>query len=151
MWNFIQDIAFNYDGSIKWVGLMILLAIGGVLLMFLSAIIYWIVEAIGFSIAPSQYETGKVHNKYYKPESNGVGIGTAINSNGQSSPVVTITHDSDSYIIEYKPNNSLKKYRIETNEEIYDALELGDNVKAYYKISKTWGGFKFTGWFEKIG
>lgn len=141
MWDFIH----NYDGSIDWFTLIFLLVVCVVILFVVLVIIGFIVEAIGFAMAPYQHEKGIVTNKYYKGESVHPGFG--LTSGGQTA--ITISFDDEEFIIEYKSPDG-KKYRIETVQEKYDALEIGDKVKAYYKISKTMGTFKWTGGFEKI-
>jgi hypothetical protein len=125
---------------------IVLIVISLLLLGGIWFILYSLYGAIGFARAEIQSENGVITNKYYKGESSHTGVG--FTTGGQMA--VTTTYDDEEYIIEYKSGDDGKKYRIETDDEIYDSVDVGDKVKAYYKISTTTGEFKWMGGFEKL-
>lgn len=120
---------------------ILLILLGGIWFILYSAY-----GAIGFAKADIQNENGLITNKYYRGESSHTGVG--ITTGGQMA--LTSSYEDEEYIIEYKSNDNGKRHRIESDSEIYDALDVGDKVKAYYKISATTKEFKWTGDFEKI-
>lgn len=144
---------FTFDDSSLIVNLLNcaigLLIVGGLLFLVL-AFMGWLVTQIGFIGAPYQHEVGVVTNKYYKPEATHTGVGAGFSSDGKFTPVVTVTHEDEDFIIEYRSNENQHKYRIETSQEIYDAVDVGDKVKAYYQISRTTGRFRWSGGFERV-
>jgi len=110
-------------------------------------ILYSFYNWIGFIRAKIQYEKGVITNKYYHGSSSHTGVG--ITTNGQMA--VTTSYEGEEYVIEYKSNDDGEKYRIDTDSDIYDSVDIGDKVKAYFQISRTTKEFRFTGGFEKIG
>ena len=121
-----------------------------VIILIPLVIIYFTIDSIGYSKALLEYETGVISNKYYNPDKISTGIGTTIDANGQLKNVVTVNSNSENFIIELKLVKSNKKIRIDTDEQIYDKFEIGQKVRAYYKISKYTNNFSWTGDFEQI-
>lgn len=142
-------IDFLFAGnSLGW-NIFIGIFLVGMLLIFLVIIVgflYWVYAAIGFAKAKIESENGVVTNKYYHGDSTHTGFG--MTTNGQMA--VTTSYEDEEYIIEYKSKDGGKKYRIETDEEIYDKIDIGDKVRAFYKVSTTTHDFEWTGDFEKI-
>ena len=145
MIDFIHFLFLGHSLGLNIFVSIVLMLIALLLLGGAWFILYSLYSAIGFARAEIQSENGVITNKYYKGESSHTGVG--FTTGGQMA--VATAYDDEEYIIEYKSHDDGKKYRIETDDEIYDSVDVGDKVKAYFKISTTTQQFKWTGGFEK--
>lgn len=136
----IKNMIYNYDGSIDWVGLGIIILFSAIVFGLVLWIIYTIVDHACFTPFESE---ATIVDKIYVPESNSTGVGVAVTSNGVS-PVVTNNHTSENWKVVVRLDSDGDVISISVNAEYYYDCKLKDRVtikSKIYWLSKSYGSF----------
>ena len=101
MIDFIKTMIFNWNGSIDWFGLLVLVALAILCLGILCILLMNLIQALGFLLVKEEYKDGKITEKYYSPASSSTGVGIGMTAQG-AAPVVTSNFEDETFTIEVK-------------------------------------------------